>query len=127
MRKFLVAAGALAFLMVAAAPGHAGDCDCPCPMMVKGAKTEVKNIDNGVVITVTASDTAAVKEIQDKGEKSGKGECRAGMKAGGCPKGGACGCQKKAEGGCPKMQQQQQEHKAGGCPMQHQSQQGEKK
>jgi hypothetical protein len=72
-------------------------------MMVKGAKAEVKNVEKGIQITITADDAAAVKEIQARGEKIGKG--------GGCPmmKEGKCPCaggndMGKQMGKCPMMQ-----------------------
>ena len=35
-----------------------------CPMTVPGAKVEVKAVDNGVTITITAEDAKAVRRIQ---------------------------------------------------------------
>ena len=112
MKKLMLVALALFVLVAFSASAGA---DCKCPAMVKGAKVEVKNVEKGVTITITADDPAAVKEIQDKGAAIGA--------AGGCPckKGDAAGCpcakgdcggkgQGKAEGKCPMMQ-------GGGDPM----------
>lgn len=111
MKKLLLVSIALAVIVVFAASAVAGEGGCPCPMKVKGAKTEVKNIDNGITVTITASDPAAVKEIQEKGAKM-SGGCPM-MKEGGCPmmkdgkEGDAkgCGCAKAKEGKCPMQQQ----------------------
>jgi TusA-related sulfurtransferase len=111
MRRLLVATIVLAVLAFFAVSATAGDGGCPCAMKVKGAKTEVKNIENGITVTITAADPAAVKEIQEKGAK---------MSAGGCPmmKEGAkdCGCQKAKEGKCPMMDQQQSAPAAAPAP-----------
>lgn len=48
---------------------HAG----ACPMRVSGAKVNVVNIDSGVVIHVTAGDTATVARIQAAAAGSGEG------------------------------------------------------
>lgn len=77
-----------------------------CPMKVNGAKVEVKNVDKGVTITVTADDAAAVKEIQDKAAKSKEGcACmKDGRKEGKCPHAaekGACGGGQSTESKCP--------------------------
>jgi TusA-related sulfurtransferase len=77
-----------------------------CPMKVKGAKIEVKNVDKGVTITITAGDAAAVKEIQEKAVKIKDGcPCmKEGKEHGKCPHAGekgACGDGQSTESKCP--------------------------
>lgn len=47
-----------------------------CPILVKGADVKIKNIKNGVVITITSKEKKVVKEIQKKAA-----ECRKCIKA----------------------------------------------
>ncbi len=39
-----------------------------CPMMVPGAKMEMKNVDRGVTITITSDDAKAARRIQRMAE-----------------------------------------------------------
>ncbi len=43
--------------------------NCPCPMCVKGAVVKVTNTADGVTISITSTDKAAVKAIQDSAAK----------------------------------------------------------
>jgi len=101
MKKILIVAALAALVaLVFGGTTMAGECGGNCPMMVKGAKAEVKNVEKGIQITITSDDPAAVKEIQAKGEKIGKGAGCPMMKEGKCSasEGGDMG---KHKGKCP--------------------------
>ncbi|MBI5527364.1 MAG: hypothetical protein HY897_13595 [Deltaproteobacteria bacterium] len=105
MKKLLALMVIFAFLGFA---GAALACEGAgaCPMKVKGAKVEVKNVEKGVTITITGGDAAAVKEIQEKAAKAKEGcACmKGGKEQGKCPHAGekgACGDEQSSESKCP--------------------------
>ncbi|MBI5624323.1 MAG: hypothetical protein HY924_11135 [Elusimicrobia bacterium] len=87
-----------------------------CPYKVPGAEVKVINIDNGVTITITAKEPAAVKQIQeaaanvsqhlqacpsrDKGEQV-KGKDAGKAKTYECPMKGCYTGEKTKDGKCP--------------------------
>ena len=82
----------LAIVAVNSALARCGHCDkdkgkaaMMCPCHLKGAEVKVVNIEDGVTITITAKDKAAVKEIQEAAVNFGKGELK------GCPSRGKKG------------------------------------
>lgn len=49
---------------------HKKGCHGSCPVMIPGADVNMKNSDNGVVITVTSANKETVKEIQKQAKKN---------------------------------------------------------
>jgi hypothetical protein len=90
MKKVMLFAAAV--VLMPAFSAWAGG-ECKCPMMVKGAKVEVKSVEKGVTITITSEDPTAVKEIRTKAAHMEKAGCP-------CPK-GDCPCAKGEKGDCP--------------------------
>ena len=81
MKKLVLVLAILALATMApAVAGCAKHEKADCPMMMKGVERSATNLDNGVVIVMTASDVEQVKALQTKlAEKMESGcEC-------GCP------------------------------------------
>lgn len=54
---------------IAVAPAAAATADLTCPSAVVGAKTRVKDADNGVEVVITAKNVQATKEIRRRANK----------------------------------------------------------
>jgi hypothetical protein len=56
-----------------------------CPNWVPGAKTELADVEGGALLTITASDDAAVSQIRERARYLAEGRSKGGDATGQCP------------------------------------------